>query len=142
MTRHVDRVVRIVIVCFVDGLLQSVGCIRDFRAVTEVDLQLLRTLKVSLAATAKRLLQEPVNFQLLSFKLRFLFADRRPLFGEQRGLLLKHGVVVPKGIRVLLKSGRVLQCISLQSSVFLFEKFQLRHAGQGNYVSKMRKINV
>ena len=110
---------------FIDGLLKAIGSVGHLRTSAEVQLQLLRILQVAFTATTERLLNQAVDFQLLSLELRFLLLNRRRLFGEQKVLLFRDPVF-------LLKQRCHLQLMGLQLSNFLIEQFEFLHAGQRN----------
>ena len=86
---------------FVNGLLESISRVNDFRPTAEVDLQLLRAFQISFAATTERQLEQSIDFQLLQGELLFLFANRGRLFAEQCVFLLDQ-VCLPEHQRNLL----------------------------------------
>ena len=136
VSRNGDNIFNsIVAPVFVNSLLQPVSRVGDFRTATEVQLQLLWTFEIPLTPSTKRLLKQPIDVQLLSFQLRFLFGNRGRLFGKQSIVLFKDGPL-------LCHQRRFLLTIGLQLCVFLFEQFEFRHAGQGNDLSGSHQVNA
>ena len=118
MTGDRDRVV-ILTSPFIQRLLQAVRSIAHFRTTAEVQLQLLRTLQITLTAAPERLLQQAVDLQLLSFQTGFLLTDRRRLLTQQRVFLLQQD-------RLLCQLHRLITL--LQAGDFLSKRFQFVHA--------------